>query len=65
MVLFLPIDKKTTDKKVTWKSSKKSVATVSSKGKVTAVKAGKATIAATITFKDGSKKKVKFTVTVK
>ena len=57
--------KKATVKKVTWKSSKKSVATVSSKGKVTAVKAGKATIAATITFKDGSKKKVKFTVTVK
>ena len=52
-------------KKVTWKSSKKSVATVSSKGKVTAKKAGKATIAATITFKDGSKKKVKFKVTVK
>ena len=57
--------KKATVKKVTWKSSKKSVATVSSKGKVTAKKAGKATIAATITFKDGSKKKVKFTVTVK
>ena len=57
--------KKATVKKVTWKSSKKSVATVSSKGKVTAKKAGKTTITATITFKDGSKKKVKFTVTVK
>ena len=57
--------KKATVKKVTWKSSKKSVATVSSKGKVTAKKAGKATIYARVYFKDGSMKKVKFTVTVK
>lgn len=41
-----------TTKKVTWSSSKKSVATVTSKGKVTAKKAGKATI----TAKVGSKK---------
>lgn len=34
--------------KVTWKSSKTSVAKVNSKGKITAVKAGKATIKATI-----------------
>ena len=57
--------KKATVKKVTWKSSKKSVATVSSKGKVTAKKAGKATIYARVYFKDGSMKKIKFTVTVK
>lgn len=37
-----------TKKKVTWKSSKSSVATVSSKGKVTAKKAGTTTITATV-----------------
>ena len=48
-----------TKKKVTWSSSKKSVATVSSKGKVTAKKKG----TATITAKVGSKKyKCKITV---
>ena len=57
--------KKATVKKVKWTSSKKSVATVSSKGKVTAKKAGKATIYARVYFKDGSMKKIKFTVTVK
>lgn len=40
-----------TSKTVTWKSSKKSVATVSSKGKVTAKKAGTATITATCSGK--------------
>lgn len=57
--------KKATVKKIKWTSSKKSVATVSSKGKVTAKKAGKATIYARVYFKDGSMKKIKFTVTVK
>lgn len=46
--------------KVTWKSSKKSVAAVSSKGVVTAKKAGKAKITATV---DGCK--LTCTVTVK
>ena len=49
------------DKIVSWKSSKKSVATVSKKGKITAKKAGKTTI--TVTLK--SKKTAKITVTVK
>lgn len=49
-----------TKKKVKWKSSKKSVATVSSKGKVKAKKAGKAVITATV-----GKKKLKCKVTVK
>ena len=42
-----------TDQTVTWKSSNKAVAKVSSKGVVTALKAGTATI--TVTTKDGSK----------
>ena len=48
-------------KKVTWKSSKKSVATVSSKGVVKAKKAGTATITAT----SKSNKKVKATCRIK
>lgn len=52
--------KNATAKKVTWKSSKKSVAKVSSTGVVTGVKKGKATI--TATYKS---KKYKCTVTVK
>ncbi len=51
-----------TNKKVTWSSSKPSVATVNSKGVVTAVGKGKATITATAA--DGSKKKASCTVTV-
>ncbi|MDD7641504.1 MAG: Ig-like domain-containing protein [bacterium] len=46
--------------KVTWKSNKKSVATVTSKGKVKALASGKATITAT-----NKKKTYKCTVTVK
>ena len=49
-----------TKKKVTFTSNKKSVATVNSKGKVTAKKAGKATITAKV-----GKKSYKCTVTVK
>lgn len=48
--------------KVTWKSSKSSVAKVDKNGKITAKKAGTATI--TATAKDGSKKKVSFKVKV-
>ena len=51
-----------TDTSVTWKSSNKAVAKVSSKGVVTALKAGTATI--TVTTTDGSKTaKCKVTVT--
>jgi uncharacterized protein YjdB len=50
------------NKAVTWSSSSMSVATVSSSGKVTAIKAGTATI--TATAQDGSGKKVTFKVTV-
>lgn len=60
-VQFLPykINASSTDK-ITWKSSKKSVVTVDSNGKITAKKKGKATI----TIKAG-KKKATCTVTVK
>ena len=51
-VSFKP--KKTTQKKITWTSSKKSVARVSKKGVVKALKAGKATITAKV---KGTKKK--------
>ena len=51
-----------TSKKVTWKSSNTKVAKVSSKGVVTAVKAGTATITATTA--DGSKKVAKCKVKV-
>ncbi len=50
-------------KSVTYKSSDKAIATVSSKGKVTAKKPGKATI--TVTSKTNSKVKAKCIVTVK
>lgn len=55
--------KKASTKAVTFKSSNKKVATVTSKGKVTAKKAGKVTI--TATCKDAGKKKATFKVTVK
>ena len=53
---------KAANKKVGYKSSKKSVATVSSKGKITAKKAGKATI--TVYSKKNTKKKKTVKVTV-
>ncbi|MDO5302923.1 MAG: Ig-like domain-containing protein [Clostridia bacterium] len=52
-------------KSITYKTSKRSVATVSKNGTIIGKKAGKATISATVTLKDGSKKTVKMTVTVK
>lgn len=48
-----------TSKKVTWSSSNKKVATVTSKGKVTAKKVGKATITAKV---NGKKYRCKVTV---
>lgn len=54
--------KKASNKKVSFKSSKKSVATVSKTGKITAKKAGTAKI--TVTAKDGSKTKKVITVYV-
>ena len=50
------------DTKVTWKSSNKKVATVSSKGKITAKKLGTATITATTDNKLTAKVKIKVTV---
>ena len=55
--------KKATYKKVSYKSSDKSIVKVSKKGKVTALKEGKAVI--TVKAKDGSNKKAKVTVTVR
>ncbi|MBR6159999.1 MAG: Ig-like domain-containing protein, partial [Lachnospiraceae bacterium] len=59
-VTFKP--KKPTNRKVTWKSSNKKIATVDKNGKIKAKKKGKVTI--TATSKDG-KKKAKCKVTVK
>lgn len=52
-----------TSKKVKWKTSNKKIATVTQKGKVKGVKAGKADI--TVTARDGSKKKTVCKVVVK
>ncbi len=51
------------NKKLTWKSSDRKIVTVTSKGVVKGVKAGKATVTATAA--DGSKKKASCVVTVK
>lgn len=51
------------NKGLTWKSSNKKIATVSSKGVVKGIKAGKVTI--TATAKDGSKKTAKITIRIK
>jgi uncharacterized protein YjdB len=55
----------TSIKSITYISSDKKVATVSKKGKITAKAAGKATISAKITLKNGETKTVKMKVTVK
>jgi uncharacterized protein YjdB len=53
-------------KNITYKTSKSSVATVDKKtGKITAKKAGKATVSAVVTLKNGKTKTVKMTVNVK
>lgn len=51
-------------KSVTYTTSKKSIAAISKKGTITAVKAGTATVKATITLKNGTKKTVKMTIKV-
>jgi uncharacterized protein YjdB len=51
-------------KSITYKSSDKAVATVNGNGKIAAKKTGEATIYATVTLKNGTKKTVKMTVTV-
>jgi hypothetical protein len=52
-------------KSITYTTSKKSIASVSKSGKVTAKSAGTATIKAKVTFKNGSVKTLKLKVTVK
>lgn len=51
--------------KITYKTSRKSVATVNKNGTITTKKAGTVTIRATVTLKNGETKSVKMTVTVK
>lgn len=52
-------------KSITYATSKKSIATVSKKGTITAVNAGTATIKAVVTLKNGTKKTIKMTIKVK
>lgn len=52
-------------KKITYKSSKKSIAKVSKNGKITGKKAGTATIKAKITLKNGMKKTVSMKIKVR
>lgn len=51
-------------KSITYATSKQSVVTVSKKGTITAVNAGTATIKATVTLKNGTKKTIKMTILV-
>ena len=51
--------------KITYTSSKKSVATVNKNGKITAKKKGTAKVKAVVTLKDGTKKTVTMKVKVK
>ena len=51
--------------KITYSTSKKSVATVNKNGTVTTKKSGKVTIRAKVLLKNGKTKTVKMTVTVK
>jgi endo-1,4-beta-xylanase len=52
-------------KNIAYTTTDKSVATVSKKGKITAKKAGKATVKAKVTLKNGKTKTVSMKVTVK
>ena len=52
-------------KRITYATSKKSVATITKKGTIKAVKAGTATVKATVTLKNGTKKTIKMTIKVK
>ena len=52
-------------KSITYTTSKKSIATVSKKGTITAVNAGTATVTAVVTLKNGTKKTIKMTIKVK
>lgn len=51
--------------KITYSTSKKSVATVNKNGTITTKKAGKVTVNAKVTLKNGKTKTVKMTITVK
>lgn len=51
--------------KITYKTSRKSVATVNKNGTITTKKAGTVTVRATVTLKNGKTKSVKMTLTVK
>ena len=52
-------------KKINYKTTKKSVASIDKNGKITAKKKGTATVKATVTLKNGKTKTVKMKITVK